>query len=135
MKKIIALYRTGDKGKTETLNYVIEILQAITTGSLTPLVPNYTDRKATFVFNGLTVSICTAGDNAAEIKQNEAYFNNQKCDIAITASRSRGESVDAINAMANSNGVGIQWVRKLVRPHNAYHLNVSDAHQIISWIY
>ncbi|WP_042366740.1 hypothetical protein [Bacteroides neonati] len=135
MKKIIALYRRGDTGKTETLNYVIEILNTITTGNLIPLVPNHTDRQATFVFNGLTVSVCTAGDNAAEIKQNEAYFNNQKCDIAITASRSRGESVDAINAMANSNGVGIQWVRKLVRPHNVYHLNVSDAHQIISWIY
>lgn len=135
MRKIIALYRAGDKGKTETLNYVIEILQAITTRSLTPLVPNYTDRKATFVFNGLTVSVCTAGDNATEIKQNEAYFNNQKCDIAITASRSKGESVDAINAMANSNGASIQWVRKLVRANNIYHLNMSDAYQVISWIY
>lgn len=135
MKKIIALYRRGDTGKTETLNYVIEILNTITTGNLIPLVPNHTDRQATFVFNGLMVSVCTAGDNAAEIKQNEAYFNNQKCDIAITASRSRGESVDAINAMAKSNVAKIQWVRKLVRPNNVYHLNVSDAHQIISWIY
>lgn len=135
MKKIIALYRRGDTGKTETLNYVIEILNTITTGKLTPLVPDHTDRQATFVFNELTVCVCTAGDNATEIEQNEEYFNNQKCDIAITASRSRGESVDAIYAMAKTNSAEIKWVRKLVRPYNVYHLNVSDAHQVISWIY
>ncbi len=137
MRKIIALYRSGDKGKTETLNYVIEILRSIITGQSIPLlIPNYTDRRETFICNGFKVSICTKGDNGGEILQNEAYFNSQQCDIAITASRSRGSSPAEVKAMSHRSEAPIQWIRKSVAYNNIEnHINMSDAHRVISNIF
>lgn len=137
MRKIIALYRSGDKGKTETLNYVIEILRSITSEQPIPLLtPNHTDRKETFIFNNLKVSICTKGDNGYEIAQNEAYFNSQQCDIAITASRSRGSSPAEVKAMSHRSEAPIQWIRKSVAYNNIeHHINMSDAHRVISNIF
>lgn len=134
MKKIIALYRSSNKGKTATLNLVIDLLQALTTGCPMPApqLP-HVDRKQTFNYNGQIVSICTAGDNKSELLKNEVYFNAHRCDVAITASRTTGQTVTAIQNMSAKYSINPIWRRKLVG-NNHYPLNMSDAWYIISLI-
>lgn len=134
MKKIIALYRRGGTGKTATLNLVIDLLQVAATGCPMPTPqPTGHNRRETIIYNGQKVSICTAGDDEAQLLANEAYFNAQKCDIAITASRTKGKTVAIIHNMQTVHSATLDWVRKQVGiPHAP--LNLSDAQKIIALI-
>ena len=110
MKKIIALYRSCDQGKTATLNLVIDLLTVATTECAMPdSQPSKKDRRATFTYNDKIVSICTGGDDANTIKANEDYFAQKNCDVAITASRSRGITRDLINKMGSTFGIKPIW--------------------------
>lgn len=65
----------------------------------------------TFIYKGNTISICTAGDTEAILKDSCAYFSKMKCDIAISAARSRGKTHMALENLDPS--VSVEWIRKI----------------------
>lgn len=112
MKRIIGLCGKGNIGKTETLNLLIDLLTVATTGCVMPTPqPAGRDRDITFTYKGNTISICMAGDTETILKDNCAYFRKMKCDIAISAARSRGKTHMALKNLAPS--VSVEWIRKI----------------------
>lgn len=135
MKKIIALRGIGSKGKTATLNLVIDLLQVATTGCSMPTPqPTGRNRKMTFTYNGLIVSVCTAGDTEWELSQNEIYFNDNACDVAITASRTKQGPVQVVLEMEKKNAAELIWAGKTVGRIHHDRLNEIDAKRIIELI-
>lgn len=88
MERIIALYGKSKIGKSTTLNILIDLLRIVADSY--KINKDY-EGYATFDFAGKKISICTPGDNEEIIESNIAYFNKQKCDIAISATRTKGE--------------------------------------------
>lgn len=112
MKRIIGLCGKGNIGKTETLNLLIDLLTVATTGCAMPAPqPAGRNREMTFIYKGNTISICTAGDTEAILKDNCAYFSKMKCDIAISAARSRGKTHMELENLDPS--VSVEWIRKI----------------------
>ena len=108
MKRIIGFCGKGHIGKTETLNLLIDLLTVATTGCVMPTPqPAGRDRDITFTYKGNTISICTAGDTEAILKDNCDYFSKMKCDIAI----SRGKTHMALENLDPS--VSVEWIRKI----------------------
>ena len=115
MNQIIGLFGKGDIGKTETLNLLIDLLEVATTNCLMPIPqPARKDRKKTFQYNGKTISICTAGDNENELKNNCSYFKSMKCDIAISAARTRGKTHIVLEGLDPS--IKVTWIKKIDNP-------------------
>ena len=87
--KIIALYATKDRGKTSTLNKLIDLLSLIADSY--ELNRDY-ETKAYFEINNKGIVVCTAGDDDEEIKANIAFLqkSNHKKDLFVTASHTRG---------------------------------------------
>ena len=77
----------------------------------------------TFEYKGLVVCVAPGGDDKARILDNIHYFKAKKCDVAITATRCKGGSVDALNEFAEHEGVEIEWVQK------SYEYNLSKETQ------
>lgn len=69
------------------------------------------NREMTFIYKGSTISICTAGDTEEILKDNCDYFSKMKCDIAISAARSRGKTHMALENLDPS--VSVEWIRKI----------------------
>ncbi len=112
MEKIIGLYGKGSCGKTATLNFLIDLLTVATTSCPMP-TPHTGDRKETFTYNDKVISICTDGDYEEILEENISYFNKQKCDIVITATRTRGKTCDALNTFASKNKIStVDWIKK-----------------------
>jgi hypothetical protein len=135
MKKVIGLSGRSEVGKTETLNLLIDLLEVKTTGCSMPTPQQKgKDRRMTFSYKGQIISICTAGDNKNELEKNLIYFNDNKSDIAISATRTRQATHYALNNLAESNGITVNWIRKIYDLPNEKIVNEKQAHQILDMI-
>lgn len=112
MKRIIAVYGHAQCGKTTTLNYVRELLRANGT-SLSTNPPYKGDQPETFKFKDHTICICPGGDNGDIINSNFEYAIAKNADIIITASRTKGQSVNNIIKYAKQLQIEkIEWYIK-----------------------
>ena len=95
MGKIIALAGTKDKGKTTTLNHLIDMLLCVAEES--EIYRNYdTDSWAWFKINGQWVFIGTAGDDPKIVKGNINYTKDYNCVIGITASHLKDDTAKEV---------------------------------------
>ena len=85
MKRIIGLCGKGHIGKTETLNLLIDLLTVATTRCAMPAPqPAGRNREMTFIYKGNTISICTAGDTEAILKDSCAYMALENLDPSVS---------------------------------------------------
>ena len=95
MKRIIALYGHAGCGKSRTMNILRELIRK--NGKSISSNPPYSgEKRETFLFNEQVVCLCPGGDNGDIVKENFAYAASTNADNIITASRTRGESVNEI---------------------------------------
>lgn len=136
MKKIIGFYGAASKGKTETLNLLIDLLNGVAKISGTPVKHwNGKDKQITFIYKGNIVSICTAGDNEDELRSNIKYFEKEKCDIAISATRTKGATVDILHDFGEiKNKVRINWIKKIYNLPNKDTVNKQQAESIFKML-
>lgn len=118
--RIIGLYGHGKCGKSATLNMLKELLRCAGKSISTVPHPN-SDTPETFEYKGLIVSVAPGGDTRAIVESNCRYFKLKNCDVAISATRTRWGSADALNEFAESEGVKVDWVPK------SYEYNLSEA--------
>jgi len=120
--RIIGLYGHGSCGKSATLNFLKELLrEARMSLSRTPH-PN-SDTPETFEYKGLVICVAPGGDTEDIVERNVQYFKSKNCDVAISATRTSGGSVEALQRYEQEMQTMIDWVRK------SYEYNLSQATQ------
>ena len=104
MKTIIALYRRANTGKTTTLNYLIGLLRGQEV--------EIKERREIVYYGNKKIAVTTPGDNDYEIKKNIKFFENEDCDILVTATRSRGQTTDTIYNYHKEINAKLKWIEK-----------------------
>lgn len=118
--RIIGLYGHSNCGESETLNELKEMLR--TAGKSISSEPHsWSDIPETFEYKRLIICVAPGGDSREIVESNCRYFKMKSCNIAISATRSKGGSADALKEFAASEGVGIEWIAK------SYEHNLSQA--------
>ena len=109
--RIIGLYGHEKCGKSETLNELKELLRTV--GKSISLSEHpYCEMPETFEFKGLIVCVAPGGDTRKIVERNCRYFKAKRCDVAISATRTKWGSVDALKEFAEKEGVEIEWIPK-----------------------
>ncbi len=102
-KAIIGLWGPGEKGKTKTLNLLIKSLGG----------PEGTvDRRVRLSYKKKRIAITTYGDDKEQLQKNVDFFNEESCDIYVTATRTRGGSVVELEKFEKKIGAEIIWISK-----------------------
>ncbi len=109
MKKIIALYRRAETGKTSTLNLLIELLDKNKKVEEERLIE---DRRVSISYGSKKIAVTTWGDNGFELKENIKFFEKENCDILVTATRTRGETTEILTDYAKEIDTEIIWIEK-----------------------
>ncbi|WP_373818284.1 hypothetical protein [Porphyromonas loveana] len=109
MKKIIALYRRANTGKTNTLNHLIGLLDKTQEVYGDDLAK---DREKSIRYRNKKIAIRTWGDNGEQLKKNIEFFEKENCDILVTATRTRGETTEILNDYATKIDTKIKWIKK-----------------------
>lgn len=58
------------------------------------------------------IDLCAPGDSEGIVRANIAFFDENPCDVAFTATRSRGRGCWALENYANEKGAEIIWIKK-----------------------
>ena len=116
MKRIIALYGHAGCGKSRTMNILRELIRE-NGKSISSNPPYFGERRETFLFNGQVVCLCPGWDNGDIVKENFAYAASKNADIIITASRTRGESVNVIYEQEENLDIKAEWFHKSYEYH------------------
>ena len=127
MKQIIALCGRSNTGKTNTLNYLIGLLDKSQEADITALTR---DRRVVISYNNKKIAITTCGDNGEELKRNIKFFEENGCDILVTATRSKGETKDIINRYAQKIKTNIIWIEKNIARRLTARINQTQAEDI-----
>ena len=114
MKKIFGLWGTENRGKTTTLNILVDLLSHV---SDTYDIHKTYDTKSCFLINGIKIGVCTPGDNQIEIKENIKFFTENECEIIVTATRTKGGSVDELALFKNEHNAELIWIEKKDNPN------------------
>ncbi|MBX9753464.1 MAG: hypothetical protein K2X80_01825 [Pseudomonadaceae bacterium] len=101
MNKISALWGAANSGKTSTLKLVHEKLQVISSGNIAEISISNTDSdiRDIFTISGKRVGIETQGDPNSRLKESLELFKKYECNYIICACRSRGSTVDLVDAL------------------------------------
>lgn len=118
--RIIGLYGHANCGKSATLNMLKELLRVSGKSISSQFHPD-SDTPETFEYNGLTVCIAPGGDTREVVEANCRYFKTKNCDVAISATRTRKGSAEALNEFAEREGANVDWIPK------SYEYNLSEA--------
>ena len=100
MKKIIALYGSGGKGKTKTLNLLIKLLSGL---------ERHGDGQVLISHRDKDVAITTGGDTKEVVEENIDFFVKQAADILVTATRTKGDTKKVLKQYAKTD---IIWIGK-----------------------
>ena len=91
LKLVLCLYGTANVGKSETLT---ELGRALITDARYYYEQKgqhgSRDRRIALKYQGRVIGVGTYGDNQDAIDRNFKFFEDQKCDIGITAARVEG---------------------------------------------
>jgi|WetSurMetagenome_2_1015567.scaffolds.fasta_scaffold16425_1 hypothetical protein len=124
MKRIIGLYGKAKCGKTTTLKNLIQKL-AIATQRTVTINPNG-DMFGVFNYKNKIICVATQGDWKGAVKQNCDFFVNQNCDIAFSATRTRGGSCNVLKALAATHTINIEWEAKAQEGNKNLQSNVNQ---------
>lgn len=115
MKTILALWHVGDKGKTETLREFAKILLSMYP-NFRPIFPMPTTISATSDFrlvveiNGKIVGIESQGDPNTDLENRLIDLaDNFQCEIILCASRTKGETVAAVDNISLTRSFQTIW--------------------------
>ena len=122
--RIIALYGHANCGKSATLNMLKELLREA--GKSVSSKPHpWSEEPETFKYKGMIVCVAPGGDTKTIVESNVRYFKSKNCDVAISATRTSGGSVEALQHIEQEKQTKIEWIRK------SYEYNLSETTQAL----
>ena len=135
--KIIALKGRGNCGKSETLGiHLRSLLHGMMSSPLERAFGK--DSREMIFLEHKVIDICPPGDTEQIVRDNIAFFEANPCDIAFTATRSRGRGCWALEEYAHQVGAELGWILK--RPnddldkHGQTEMNVRLAENLLKMI-
>ena len=94
--KILVLYGRSNVGKTGTLLKLMDILHLKGSVAKTQPYLSSIDKTEIIIYNGKRIGITSRGDDKKTLEK--SFIDMGECDLYICASRTKGETINYINA-------------------------------------
>ncbi len=118
-KTIIAVYGSQQKGKSETIKNIYQLILPDPNASLLELEKENNfkqDILLTIQFGNFVIGLESQGDPYGRSKQTLPRLAKKGCDIIVCASRTRGETVNIINKVAEDHDYHTLWISSFYSP-------------------
>lgn len=129
MKKIFALRGKSNTGKRQTIRTVVEMLSAKLPHA--PFEHTKVDPRVVMTVNHLKIGIESQRNSTGRLlKETLDSFVHVGCDVIICATRTRGTTIEAVDALP---GFEVEWLqqREQSQPTEQILRNIAMARQIV----
>ena len=110
MKKIFALKGRRNGGKSQTIRTVDELLRAkYPDARVEHEHRTKAELRVVLDINGVTIGVESTGENFKRIEASFDLFVSHGCEIIICATRTKGNAVNAVNALP---GYEVVWLEQ-----------------------
>jgi hypothetical protein len=115
MKTVLSIWHTSDKGKTDTLrafaNLLLTTFPSFTAiFPVTGIVPLTGDFRLVVQINGKIIGIESQGDPNTTLQNRLLDLaDNFKCDVILCSTRTRGDTVVAVDNLLHTRGFDTIW--------------------------
>jgi len=140
MKTILAIWHAANQGKTETLREFAKLL-LITYPNYIPVfpipasVPTTGDFRLVVEINGTILGVESKGDPKTNLKNRLIDLaDNFHCDIILCSSRTKGETVDAVDNLHYNRGFQTIWTSTYQMATNHQLVNQLKAAHLLNLI-
>jgi hypothetical protein len=134
MKRAIALRGRADSGKTYTISKVYELLKAKYPAFKEEDFKITVDIRVILIINGFRIGIESQGDPDSRLENSLNLFIKKKCDVIVCATRTRGQTVEAVEKLSKFD-YEIKWLEQnYVKPAEQDKNNLAMAKDIIKEI-
>ena len=126
MKTLFALKGKSNRGKSQTIRTVVEMLTDKHPNALIEYKhTTKADVRVVLTIKGVKIGVESQGDPKPSLD----LFLRSGCDVIICATRRRGAAIDAVNALQ---GFDLQWLEQEERsqPHEQILRSLATARQI-----
>jgi hypothetical protein len=139
MKTILSIWHIGDMGKTETLREFAKLLLTAYP-SLRPIIPIPAtipaagDFRLVVEINGKIIGVESQGDPNTKLQDRLLDLaDNFKCEIILCSSRTRGDTIAAVDNLYHTRGFQTIWTSTYQIENKANHhlVNQLKAKQIL----
>lgn len=107
MNKIISLWGHANCGKSTTLNILKDKLRQHSESLA--VYDHDGEKQELFRYRDTLVFVAPGGDNGWVTFNNIKYFKESGCEIAVSAARTKGATVDDLNVFAEEYGLEVRW--------------------------
>lgn len=116
-KKVIALYGVADVGKSTTIKLAYDLLKAKYKMATVDELFVGADIKIVLTIDGTKIGIESQGDPSGRLKESLSLFVKMGCQVIICATRSRGQTVQAVEKLASA--YEILWLEQVIKKTSA----------------
>jgi hypothetical protein len=109
MKNIIALYGRANSGKSKTIKQVCKLLKKHNPTPQYNVLKNGVDIKIIMIIDGIKIGIESQGDPNSRLEKSLKTFCKEGCLIIVCATRTRGMTVDWVNALSD---YSVKWFQQ-----------------------
>jgi hypothetical protein len=113
-KYVIAIWHEGSKGKSSTIRELAKLLTSTypftAIHPIPPNIPLRGDFRLVISIKNKIIGIESKGDPGTDLKTRLFELADQfNCTVIITATRTRGNTVDAVNDLCSQRGFDAVW--------------------------
>ena len=113
-RKVIALRGIGNVGKSQTIRKVYELLLTKYPDAIIEDSKIRVDIMVVLKINGVKIGITSQGDSNERLANSLKYFLEVDCRIIICATRTYGQTVDAVDNLHKT--YKVIWIDQKVEP-------------------
>jgi len=135
MRKIFGLYGAANVGKSQTIKEVYNLLSSeYKTAKIKHQILE-SDIIVVLTIDGITIGIESQGDPNSRLAESLSLFVKMECNIIICATRTRGQTVDAVNKLVKNHEYEVLWLKQDVKSDGSeYESNKAMARRIVDEI-
>lgn len=135
MKNILTIWGNKEQGKSTTIKKIVPLFQAHFPYAKLRWIHKDYDIELIIELKDKKIGIESQGDPGSRLEESVSYLaTEEKCDLIICASRTRGKTVDDIVRIAQENNYEIIWVNNYRSNSNHKALNEMSAEHIFQLI-
>lgn len=139
LKTILTIWHSSNKGKTETLREFAKLLLTNYPKNepifpIPTIIPTTGDFRIVVEINGKIIGVESKGDPKTKLKERLIDLaDNFHCDIILCSSRTRGETVDAVDFLYQSRGFQTIWTStyQMAKPTDRIFVNKLKAKHLL----